>query len=244
MVYSLIRLWSILYPLHEDGKSPVKSPANFQVFREDDPPSEGVKKAVARAYVEAFSGPPWFERWDEQEVLAKMEVDLKPPFRLVVMEGNEEYPVGGFCWGAVIDKEEVVRRIVLSAGLKGTEEEELERVLERRIEGKEVFFLDEIAILPPFRGGITPIQFLIRPLLEACVSRGHKEGVSWTHRSSTIAYISRYAGFRPLEPTFDDKLVIYCGDCRPILRLLQNVDGERIAALIKGVSKALGVKRR
>jgi hypothetical protein len=244
MIYSLIRFWSVPYRLYRDGDAPVEKPSGFQVFREGFPPPEHVARAVARAYVEAFSGPPWFENWKEEEVLAKMEKDLRPPFRLVVMEGDEIHPVGGFCWGAVVRKEEVLPRIKESAELGEAEGEILGRLLEKRIRGEEVFFLDEIAILPPFRGGITPIQFLIRPLMEACVARGYREGVSWTHRDSTITYISRYAGFRVLSPSFGDKVVIYCGDCRPILKLLQNVDGEKIAALIRGVSKVLGIRRK
>ncbi|MEJ5186711.1 MAG: hypothetical protein WHT46_06490 [Candidatus Geothermincolales bacterium] len=244
MIYTLIRTWSLPYKLYLDGQAPVRPPEGFRVFGESEPPPEEIREAVAEAYAKAFSGPPWYESWKEQEVLDKMEGDLRPPFRLVVMEGDEEHPVGGFCWGALVRKEEVLPRIVNSAGIEGQEAETLGAVLGKEIRGEGVFFLDEIAILPPFRGGVTPIQFLIRPLMEASVAMGYREGVSWTHRDSTIAYISRYAGFRPLRPSFGEKVVIYCRDCLPILKILQNVDGDRIAALIGKVSGLLGVRKR
>ncbi len=193
---------------------------------------------AAAAYVRVFSEPPWNESWEIGEVMEKMRRELKSPSCLTLMEGDERFPVGGFAWGAVVPVGEAADRTLeahgfRTRGVRGL----LDDRLRSRVSGSTVFFLDEVAILREFRGGMSPIQFLVRPALEMAVWSGATEGVGWTSWNSKIAPLSLYLGFSELIAEIEGIAFLYNPDIRPLLKIAQNVNGQALERLVRSASR-------
>lgn len=154
-----------------------------------------VVHALARAYARVFALPPWNERREEGEVARKLLRETASPGSfLTVMAGDGGDPVAGFCWGAVVPVGEVHARVELAhpaADARRVDD------LTARLRAERMVFVDEVAVLPRFRGGVEPLRFLFRPLLEIASEEGL--GVlCWTSPRSPIHAFLRHFGFRAL----------------------------------------------
>jgi len=197
-----------------------------------------VLRDAALAYARVFSEPPWDEAWEVEEVMEKMRRELRPPCCLTLMEGDGRSPVGGFSWGAVVPVAEAADRTLQAHGFRAAGiREYLDSRLRGAIRGERVFFLDEVAILREFRGGMAPIQFLVRPVLETAVASGATEGVGWTSWSSKIAPLSLYLGFSEVIAEVEGIAFLYNPDIRPLLKIAQNVNGQALERLVRSASR-------
>ena len=226
------------FKTYPPGKAPVKTPEGFRSFYGLDEIPPASLRDTAAAYAGVFGEPPWNESWEVAEVMEKMETELKRPSCLTLLEGNEEASVGGFCWGAVVPMEDAAGRTVAAHRFKGPGVNDMiARKLEATIKKDRVFFLDEVAILRGFRGGMSPIQFLVRPALEVAVDAGAIEGVGWTSWRSKIAPLSLYLGFSTLIVEVEEIAFLYNPDIRPLLKIAQNVNGQVLEKIIRSASR-------
>jgi hypothetical protein len=237
----LLRIMSLPFPLHPPGEAPVKVPPRYHVYEGLEAVPEEVLREVARSYARVFSEPPWNEEWESEDVLEKIRRELRYPSCLTTMDGDEEWKVGGFAWGAVVPREEAARRTVEAHRFEQEESRRLiEEGIKKHLKGEKVFFLDEVAVLRPFRGGMSPIQFLVRPVLEKALAEGATEGIGWTSWSSKIAPLSLYLGFSTKVAETEGIVLLYNPDLRPLVKIAQNVDGRSLERLIGLASKVVG----
>lgn len=228
------------FRLYPPGEAPVRSPDRFRSYHGVHEVPVGVMRDTALAYARVFSEPPWNEDWEPEEVMEKMRRELEPPSCLTIMRGDEEQAVGGFAWGAVMPVDEAAARTLEAHGFQTPGVRELlDGAMRRHIKGPRVFFLDEVAILREFRGGMAPIQFLVRPALEMAVSSDAVEGVGWTSWSSKIAPLSLYLGFSELIAEVEGIAFLYNPDIRPLLRIAQNVNGQALERLVRSASRLM-----
>ncbi len=235
---NVLKVLSAPFKIHAPGEAPVRSPNTFQSYYNlnEEPPS--VKRDVAIAYTKVFCEPPWNENWKIEEVEEKIVSEINGPSCLTIMEGNSEHKVGGFSWGAVVPTEKAAHRTMEAHRFEGARIEELlSKKLSRIIKGDKVFFLDEVAVLREFRGGMSPIQFLVRPSLEVAVDAGAIEGVGWTSWRSKIAPLSLYLGFSTIVAEIEDVAFLYNPDIRPLLKIAQNVNGQTLEKIIASASR-------
>lgn len=234
----ILRTLAAPFRAYPPGKAPVRSPDGFRSFYGLDEVPPVSLRGTALAYTKVFGEPPWNETWEFGEVMAKMEGELKRPSCLTLMEGDEEQKVGGFCWGAVVPVEDAASRTVEAHRFKGPEvHEAIARKMDATIRKEKVFFLDEVAVLRQFRGGMAPIQFLVRPALEVAVDAGAIEGVGWTSWHSKIAPLSLYLGFSTLIAEVENIAFLYNPDIRPLLKIAQNVNGQVLERVIRSASR-------
>ncbi|MDI6830154.1 MAG: hypothetical protein QME88_02345 [Actinomycetota bacterium] len=234
----MLRALSAPFRLYPPGEAPVRSPEGFRSYAGVDEVPAGVLRDTAMAYARVFSEPPWNEAWEPEAVMEKMRRELRPPSCLTLMRGNEHQPVGGFAWGAVVPVEEAAERTLAAHGFRSPGVKELlDGGMRGRISGRRVFFLDEVAILREFRGGMAPIQFLVRPALEMAVWSGATEGVGWTSWSSKIAPLSLYLGFSEVVAEVEGIAFLYNPDIRPLLKIAQNVNGQALERLVRSASR-------
>ncbi len=239
MKYNLmLKTLALPFKAYPPGEAPVRSPDRFRSFYglEELPPDSLLDAAYA--YAAVFAEPPWNEAWEVDEVVTKMKNELKRPSCLTLMEGDAEQRVGGFCWGGVVPVGDAPGRTVeahrfKSPGAHGT----IARKLKTAVKGEQVFFLDEVAIARRFRGGMAPIQFLVRPALEVAVDAGAVEGVGWTSWRSKIAPLSLYLGFSTLVAEIEEIAFLYNPDIRPLLKIAQNVNGQVLERIIRSASR-------
>jgi hypothetical protein len=225
------------------GKEPIKTPPNFLTFQEL-PTDEELLKSLLLAYCQVFSEPPWQERHQPEKVLAKLKRELSGnPARLVVMLGDKTNPVAGFCWGSVISPQEIPDRII-QARFENVEEGKVntEKLL-KLLGEKPILYIDELAVLSPFRRKIAPIQFLLRPLLELGWQAGICQALFWTSASSKIRPLATYMGFYPLTK-IEDLVFMFNPDFLPLLKIAQNLDSKRIARIMGFTSKLIGDRRK
>ncbi|RJP26796.1 MAG: hypothetical protein C4536_15240 [Actinobacteria bacterium] len=235
---AMLKTLALPFKAYPPGEAPVKSPDVFRSFHGLEEVPLAWLWDAALAYIGVFGEPPWNETWEAQEVVAKMESELKRPACLTLMEGDAEQRVGGFCWGAVVPVEEAADRAVEAHRFKGSGVRgRIAGKLEAVIKGKRAFFLDEVAISRRFRGGMAPIQFLVRPALEIAVDEGTIEGVGWTSWNSKIAPLSLYLGFSTLIAEVEEIAFLYNPDIRPLLKIAQNVNGQVLERIIRSASR-------
>jgi hypothetical protein len=239
---AFIKLISTPFKLFPPGEAPVKYPAEFKLYHSYDEISDTMLDDLVSCYILVYSKPPWNEVWDSEMVKEKLARELSSNgASLIVMEGNSEHRVAGFHWSAVIPLSEVPRRTVEAHQFKDDGVEEyLREKLSKAVKGPLVLFDDESALLPEFRGGIAPLQFLIRYSYETAIASGVIEGLIWTSWKSKAAALSRFMGFNPIGVEVEGIVFLYNPDIRPLLKMMQNVDGkhlEKIITLMDGFAK-------
>jgi hypothetical protein len=156
-----------------------------------DPPLLSV---LVSAYKQVFSEEPWQEIWSDIQVLTKLHRELRGQCFLVIMEGNERWPVAGFAWGALTGIEELEERIGEAIGLPLRGMDEVFKA--HRID--KILYFDEFAILQPFRRGLEPIRFLLRPGLELGMREGVSQTLFWSTPESRITPLALLTGYEPI----------------------------------------------
>lgn len=235
IVSGIIRFMGLFLRAHPRGCAPIKMPSRFKVYKDFSQIPEEVLVGTAKAYSTIFAEPPWNEKWETQEVIAKIEREISSPCSFfTIMEGNTEFPVGGFCWGSVIQKKEIPKRVMEAHAI--STDQSLDQVL-NRIKGEKVLFVDEVALLKDFRGGIAPLQFLFRELLE--ISLTERVGIiCWTSRESKIYPFLLRFGFERMGEA-EDIVFLYASPAvgRSLAKFDQSLDFKKIQRIIALTSK-------
>lgn len=238
--YRLIRmiLRLITFPVFVPNKSPILVPKEFSVFYQL--PEDTTLKALIKGYQQVFGESPWEEKWKEEVVLTKLKRELSRNSFLVIMDGNKEWPVGGFSWGAIIPIEDLENRVrkALGSAPKG-----LIEVIKHREKGEKILYFDEFSILRPFRRGVEPIRFLLRPGLEMGAKQGVFQTLFWSTPESRIVPLSIYMGYEPIilgfQPEEKKKRIIfmYNPNFTSLLKITQKVRGVvRIMKIISSLT--------
>lgn len=245
MVKSVMVRWilkAMAFPLkvYSVGNAPVKTPSKFTVF--SSLPTGKMLEDLAGAYSQVFGEPPWNEEHSPEVVAQKLARELsEPPVRLVTMEGNETDPIGGFCWGTIIDPESIPERVA-RARFPDNIREGREKAKElMKFLDEPVLFFDELAVLRPFRRGLAPIIFLVRPLFELGWETGVRTALFWTSTSSKIKLLTTYMGFQPLC-SIDDIVFMANPNFIPLLKILQHLDPQAVQRVMSFTSRV--IKRR
>jgi len=196
-----------------------------------------LKEKVAEAFIKVFSERPWNENWLKEEVLAKMDRELTENSFIVVLRGNENFPVAGFCWGRILKVDELETHIEPALGVKPIG---LENSI-RKLAGKDerILYFHEFAILRQFRRGIEPLRFLLLPSLQFGWLQGVNKTLFWTSPESKIFPLSLYMGYRPiLETKAKEKKIyfMYNPDFRSLLNIAQRIKERRVAKIMRFTS--------
>lgn len=232
----------IVLPNQRLGKEPIWSSDKYRRAFPREQFGE-ILEELTKSYCQVFSEAPWYEKHSPQKILKKLSRELSTPLsRLVVMIGNKTFPVGGFCWGEIIPPSEIPKRVAFSRFPDNIQEGmEKSKTLLQYLGDKPILYFDELAVLKPFRKGLTPIQFLIRPLLELGWNVGVKQALFWTSDESKIKPLATYMGFQALC-TIDQIIFMFNSDFVPLLKITQNLDA-RTAGRIMAFTSRINRKR-
>ncbi len=214
--------------LHPSGEAPVRSPGNFVTYTGELPEDDWLG-ALAGAYAEVFAQRPWNEVHRIDSVVGKVKRECTDDGCLTILRGNRDVPVGGFCWGATIPVEAIPPR---AAAARGKAEERFQVLVEHLHQvgianTSNVLYVDELAVLREFRGGVGPIQFVLRPILEYTVGRGVKPAIFWTSKESKILALAIYMGFVPICQ-IGEIVFLLNRDVTPLLKIAQNLTPEHV----------------
>ncbi len=233
-----MNLLTSIWKVQEEGKESIPTPKEFLIV-EDISQLEGkVLDSLARAYCEIFSEPPWNEKHDKDKVKEKLRREIKNGGRLVLWIDPNCHQVTGFCWGSIINREELLERTVKARYFD--DPETVERTISPVVDlvPPAFLFLDEIAIKREWRGGLDPIRFLIRPLLYLGYIKGIKEVIFWTSPQSKVASLSKLFGFEILHRIERLNLIfMYHPNSIPLLKLCQRLTQDKAKLLAKIFSK-------
>jgi hypothetical protein len=156
--------------------------------------------AILKAYQRIFGEAPWNEVWSERGIMLKYIRELAVPdvsacnedtSFLTVIDGDEDYPVAGFCSGAMVDTATIPGR-VLSA--HPVDVRMLARLTDavQQIAAPQVVYTDEIGLVDRFRHrGALLLAKLCYPvtLLGTEYNVG---GVCWSTANSRMVPILRH----------------------------------------------------
>lgn len=240
LIRAMLKVATHRLSVFEANEAPISMPKErFLVF--SLPPRDPIlQRGLAEAYQIVFGEEPWGETWEEEEVLAKLRRELTEDSFLVLMKENEEWPVVGFSWGAVLPVEALEARVGTALGMEpvGLEQELRVRGVDR------ILYFDEFAILRQFRGSIiNSIRFLLRPGFELGYQLGVCQTLFWSIPAAKIIPLSLYMGYRAIfsiEVEEKEIIFLYNDNFLPMLKLGQNVDWRRIARVILKTSSVLG----
>jgi hypothetical protein len=147
-----------------------------------------VLQSVVEIYRQAFSEPPFCQEWPEELVWEKLKQELtgEDTF-LSILCGDEQDPVAGFCWGALIRREDFVARIKQTIRCTPHDEETLHSMA-ARLEAQFVI-IDRLVKIPKYRGGgMFSILALLKPARRLVLTK--KVGaLCFTTRGSRMAPI-------------------------------------------------------
>lgn len=214
--------------------SEIKVPPRYRIF--NGIPPEKIQKDISRCYKELFSGPPWYENWEEKEIIEKINKELKSNLSfLTVMCGEGEYPIVGFCWGAIIDRAEICNRIAAVLSVKKNSKflKDFERYLKKRGVKKVVYF-DELGLLKEGRGGVNPLRFLTLAGFNKARKNGVKKAIFWSTYNSKIVPIMKMMGFETIAKIRKKKIIfLYSPNCYPVLKIAQNISHKKVISIMK-----------
>lgn len=233
MVRLILRIVGIFLRAYPPGQAPVRQPEGFSTFYRFEDIPEDVLKNLAGAYREIFSEEPWNEDWEERAVIEKLRREMGSGYSyLAVMDGNSEHPTAGFCWGSAIPTREIPQRIADAHPIPQQEAWKLAE-LPSRLDGSEIMFVDEVALLRQFRGGMRPLLLLFLPLLEIVIDKGLGI-IFWSSTNSKIVPFLVRWGFQPISE-IDDITVLYLtpSSSRILGKLVQNLDDKKLESIMK-----------
>lgn len=194
------------------------------------PEDLALRSGLIKAYQKVFGEYPWEEKWSEEEILDKLLRELTGNSFLVILQGNEEFPVGGFAWGRILAIRELEDHIGPALGVKPLG---LEKCLAKKSKGDErILYFHEFAILRQFRKGLSSVMLLIRPGFEFGWVQGVRQTLFWSTPNSKIVPLSLYMGYEPIYKTeAGGKEIIFLlnPDFLPLLKIIQRA-GERAVA--------------
>jgi len=199
-----------------------------------------LKEEIVKAFQQVFSEPPWFEKWEREAVLAKINKELSGNSFLVVLRGNEISPVAGFCWGKILRIDGIENHVGLALGARPKGLEEVLKGLQRN-EDDRVLYFHEFALLRQFRRGADPVKNLLIPGLQFGLKEGVIRTLFWTTPESKIFNLARYMGYREIFGTMyrgKKILFMYNKDFRPLLKVAQ-MDSRLIIKLLKITSAVI-----
>lgn len=231
-----LRLWTFRQPVWSSGTAPISFPDTHQTWSLEQVEPTCILNQVAQAYVAVFADKPWEEHYEPEWVIGKLRRELASSSAcLVTLKGNEAWPVAGFCWGVVATPLEVYQRILAARSMDKNEtvQKKLSLLLLNgtlKLDDK-FLFVDEIAILRAFRGGLSPIQFLIRPVFELGYQCGVHQTLFWTMRRSPIYPLALGMGFESVGEV-DGIEYMFHPNFVPLLKVLQNMKPERIRTIL------------
>ncbi len=221
------------------GEAPISMPERFQVFNSFEEIPKFIKDEIARSYVIIFKE--WGEKWSEDVVLENLKNEMsKYPSCLTIMPGNDELPIGGFCWFAVIPTDQITQRIIAHVTLENKQITQLQS----EIKGSRILFVDEIAVAKQFRiDTMEALQFLFRPMFEVALSE-RLEIIGWTVPKANIHPLLLKLGFKELATT-DDMLFLYASRsiAKALAKLDQNLRFESVQKIISWMSRLIRAKK-
>ncbi|KKP70340.1 hypothetical protein A2X44_01350 [candidate division CPR3 bacterium GWF2_35_18] len=229
LIRSILRMGTLPYKIYPLEGSPVRIPPKFHSYFDSCP--ETVAQQVVSAYIQVFGEPPWNEIHDPETILCRLYDEIESGF-LTTMSS----PLGvvGFSWGALIPKSQISQRILRTKSNFTGVRQLLANLPHTKSDS--ILFYDEFAITSTSRGGLTPIQFLLRPGLELAFNQGVKSLIFWTSWKSNIANLSVYMGFEPLCES-EGIVFLVNRDFTPLLKITQNLKQRKIARLMKLTSR-------
>jgi hypothetical protein len=238
LIRAALKVLTLPLPVFLPGETPIFS-ERFSIFSRL-PEDTTLRAGLVKAYQTVFGEPPWKEEWPEEKILIKLQRELTGHSFLVLMQGDEKFPVGGFSWGAVVPVGTLETRIGQALLKQPTG---LTKILQNR-GMDEVLYFDEFAILRPFRRGLEPIRFLLRPGLELGLGYQNRmhQALFWSIPNSKIVPIALYVGFEPVfqfEAEGKEIIFLLNPNFLPLLKIAQSVKGKRIAQLMKVISRFL-----
>jgi hypothetical protein len=215
------RLLTFWIPIYPSGTAPIPLPKRFRIFT-SKPEDVFLQTELIRTYQRIFGEPPWGEIWSVKDVMDKLSQELRGDCFLVLMEGDQEWPVAGFSWGAILSVEglELIVESALGKRPKG-----LEKILRQKGIDQIVYFY-EFGIISKFRKGLKPICFLLRPGLEIGWSRGIRQTLFWSTPESKIVPLALFMGYEPIfYLNKGEKKIVFLlnPDFRPLLKIVQTL---------------------
>lgn len=236
LIRAALKVLTLPFPVFLPGETPIFS-ERFSIFSRL-PEDATLRAGLIRAYQTIFGESPWKEEWPEEKILAKLQRELADYSFLVLMQGDEKFPVGGFSWGAVVSVGALETRVGQALLKQPTG---LTKILQKQ-GMDEVLYFDEFAILRSFRRGLEPIRFLLRPGLELGYQNRVHQALFWSTPSSKIVPLALYVGFEPVfqfEVGGKEIIFLLNPNFLPLLKLAQSTKGKRVAQFMKAISRFL-----
>jgi hypothetical protein len=129
--------------------------------------------AIVKAYRHIFGEAPWNEDWSERGIMLKYIRELAVPdvsacnedtSFLTVIDGDDDYPVAGFCSGALVDTATIPGRVLSAHPVDVTMLKRLTDAV-HQIAAPRVVYTDEIGLIDRFRHrGVLPVAQLCYPV--------------------------------------------------------------------------------
>lgn len=238
--YWLIRL--VVFLINLFGKKIYfNSHEKFELFY-GMPYDQLILSGLIRAYKKVFSENPWYENWQEDEIFLKIKEELKGEKSfLVIIRGNEEWPVAGFAWGAIISLNEVEIRAEKALGQLPSG---LLEIIKKEKKGDKILYFDEFAIISSFRKGLEPIRFLLKPALEFGVKEKVFQTIFWSTPESKVVPLARFMGYKTIFECLPEKkknkiIFLYNPNFQPLLKIAQKINSKDVARFMRIASKIL-----
>jgi len=203
-----------------------------------------LQEEVVKAFQTVFSEPPWYENWAKDDVLGKMNRELTGNSFIVVLRGNADSPVAGFCWGGILNVGELEEHITPALGARPVG---LQNALMRVAGDDRILYFHEFAILRAFRGGVEPLRLLLLPSLQFGWTQGVKRTLFWTTPASRIFPLSLYMGYEPIwktESKGKDIFFMYHPNFAVFLRIIQRINGPSVAKIVRLNSRLFSRRMR
>jgi hypothetical protein len=156
--------------------------------------------AIVKAYQRIFREAPWNEDWSERGIMLKYIRELAVPdvsacnedtSFLTVIEGDQDYPVAGFCSGALVDTAAIPGRLLSAHPVDVTKLARLTDAVQQ-IAAPQVVYTDEIGLVDRFRHrGALPLAQLCYPA--TLLGTEYNVGVvCWSTANSRMVPILRH----------------------------------------------------
>jgi len=158
-----------------------------------------------RAYQNVFAEKPWEEHWTERTFAQKLVRELSIPdipqysedlVFLTLVDGDDDFPVGAFCWGAVVDNETIPGRVLSARRFSGKDVDKITEATSHII-GKRLVYVDDMGVVARFRGGPLPVAKLCYPPAWLATNL-QLEVICWSDAASRLSPILDAYGWRRL----------------------------------------------
>lgn len=237
-----ILVWRVVSLFLPDRE--IKLPPNAMVFKEL--PQEALLKKLVRAYQRVYrEDSSWAEEWPAEEIETKLRGELPGGVLVLLLDKSQE--VVGFSWGAIVEVEGVIPRIV--ASFPGRPDEAAQGLEEKLLPllPKRFFYWDEIGLVPEVRGGLESIRSLTRPLLKFAQEQGVRSVLFRTNPEAKIVSFTRLMGFCPIfRRSVEEKeeLYLFLSNLHPILKIAQSLNGRKAKRIMRILSRFSSKARR